>query len=176
MNLILDIPPPPAVADDEAGNLPWEIERRLARLNERYVQCLDAKRLDDWPRFFAEDGVYRIYPRENLEAGLPASLLYLDGHRMMRDRVLCLKEVILYSDRAVRHFLGAPIMRQIGPDAFGLTTNLLVIHSDSEGHSSIFCAGEYRDRVVEREGRLLFLEKTVVVDTFTVPSHLSHPV
>ena len=174
MNVIAKIPP--VAAQDEAAELPWELERRLMRLNERYVQCLDAKRLDEWPRFFADDGVYRIYPRENLEAGLPASLLYLDGHRMMRDRVLCLKEVILYSDHAVRHFLGAPLFRRLGADEYDIATNVLVVHSDSEGHSSIFCAGEYRDRVVEREGRLLFREKTVVVDTFTVPSHLSHPV
>jgi len=174
MNVLATVPA--AAAHDESSDLPWEQERRLVRLNERYVQCLDAKRLDEWPRFFAEDGVYRIYPRENLEAGLPACLLYLDGHRMMRDRVLCLREVILYSDNAARHFLGAPIIRRTGDGAFSLTTNVLVVHSDNEGHSSIFCAGEYRDRVVERDGRLLFLEKTVVVDTFTVPSHLSHPV
>lgn len=172
MNVLAKIPPDLAQDSD----LPWELERRLARLNERYVQCLDAKRLEDWPRFFVEDGVYRIYPRENLEAGLPACLLYLDGHRMMRDRVLCLREVILYSDHAVRHFLGAPTFQRSADGEYAVTTNVLVVHSDNEGHSSIFCAGEYRDIVAERNGRLLFREKTVVVDTFTVPSHLSHPV
>jgi 3-phenylpropionate/cinnamic acid dioxygenase small subunit len=164
------------VAFEEAGDVPWDVERRVTRLNQRYVQCLDAKRLEDWVRFFAEDGLYRIYPRENLAAGLPACLLYLDGRKMMRDRILCLREVILYADHAVRHFLGPPAIRDEGGGRYSVTTNVLVIHSDSEGHSQIFCAGEYRDRIAERDGTLLFLEKTVVVDTFTVPSHLSHPV
>lgn len=167
---------PEAAADRDIADVPWEIERRIVRLNERYVQDLDAKRLPSWPNFFAEDGVYRIYPRENLEAGLPACLLYLDGHKMMRDRVLCLEEVILYADNAVRHFLGAPSIRDDGGGIYAVATNVLVVHSDAEGHSKIFCAGEYRDRIAERGGRMLFLEKTVVVDTFTVPSHLSHPV
>ena len=164
------------VTDRDAADVPWELERRLTRLNQRYCHCLDAKRLEDWPAFFAEDVLYRIYPRENLEAGLPACLLYLDGHKMMRDRVLCLREVILYADNAVRHFLGAPAIRDEGGGIYAVTTNVLVLHSDIEGHSSIFCAGEYRDRIADRGGRLVFLEKTVVVDTFTVPSHLSHPV
>jgi anthranilate 1,2-dioxygenase small subunit len=164
------------VSGETSTDVPWEVERRLARFNHRYVQCLDTKRLDDWPGFFCEDGLYRIYPRENLEAGLPACLIYLDGHRMMRDRVLCLREVILYADNAVRHFLGAPAIRDEGDGTYAVSTNVLVIHSDSEGHSRIFCAGEYRDRIVDRAGTLAFLEKTVVVDTFTVPSHLAHPV
>ncbi|MCW5770551.1 MAG: nuclear transport factor 2 family protein [Rhodospirillaceae bacterium] len=163
-------PPVEAPAD-----LPWETERRLVRLNQRYVQCLDAKRLADWPGFFAPQGLYRIYPRENLEAGLPACLLYLEGRAMMRDRVLCLTQVSLYADVAVRHFLGAPAIRAEGGGLYSMTTNVLVVHSDAEGHSSIFCAGEYRDRIAEREGTLVFLEKTVVVDTFTIPSHLSYP-
>jgi anthranilate 1,2-dioxygenase small subunit len=160
----------------DGPDVPWDIERRLVRLNQRYVQSLDAKRLEEWPTFFFAEGLYRIYPRENLEAGLPACLLYLEGHAMMRDRILCLREVILYADNAVRHFLGAPAIRDEGDGIYTVSTNVLVIHSDIEGHSQIFCAGEYRDRVADRDGRLAFLEKSVIVDTFTVPSHLSHPV
>lgn len=163
-------------AGTDAAEVPWHLECRLTRFNQRYVRCLDAKRLDEWPGFFAENGLYRIYPRENLEAGLPASLLYLEGHRMMRDRVLCLREVILYAEVSVRHLLGAPAIRSEGGGVYSMATNVLVVHSDIEGHSQIFCAGEYRDRIVERDGSLSFLEKTVVVDTFTVPSHLSHPI
>ena len=36
-------------------------------------------------------------------------------------------------------------------------------------------AAEYRDRIVESDGRLVFRERVVVPDTFTVPSHLSVP-
>ena len=173
MNGMLEWPWPTDGADED---LPWEIERRLLALNRRYVQCLDARRLAAWPGFFTADGLYRIYPRENLDAGLPACLLYFDSQASMRDRVLCLNEVSLFADNAARHFLGPASIRRDGEGAYAMTTNLLVVHSDFEGHSRIFCAGEYRDRIVERGGELKFREKTVVVDTFTVPSHLAMPV
>ncbi|MFO0987928.1 MAG: aromatic-ring-hydroxylating dioxygenase subunit beta [Alphaproteobacteria bacterium] len=167
---------PAGAADLDAAEVPWDVECRLTRLNQRYARCLDAKKLDDWPGFFAENGLYRVYPRENLEANLPASLLYLEGQGMLRDRVLCLREVILYAEVSVRHLLGAPAIRKEADGTYAMATNVLVVHSDIEGHSQIFCAGEYRDRIEDRGGRLVFLEKTVVVDTFTVPSHLSHPI
>jgi len=157
-------------------DLPWELERRLLVFNQRYVQCLDAKRLEAWPDFFTDNGLYRIYPRENLEAGLPACLLYLDSQATMRDRVLCLNEVSLFADNTARHFLGPSLIRRESEGVYEVSTNVLVVHSDVEGHSRVFCAGEYRDRIVERGGSLKFSEKTVVLDTFTVPSHLAMPI
>ena len=172
MSIILESRP----AVHTETEIPWEIERRLIRFNHRYVQCLDAKKLDAWPAFFTDDGLYRIYPRENLEAGMPACLLYLDNQAMMRDRVLCLTDVSLYADNTARHFLGAPNIRDEGGGVYAATTNVLVVHSDVEGNSRIFCAGEYRDRIIDRGGQTKFVEKTVVLDTFTVPSHLAMPI
>ena len=158
------------------ADLPWEFERRLLRFIHRYIRCLDDKAIEAWPAFFTEDGVYKIYPRENLEAGLPACLLYFDSRAAMRDRVLCLREVSLFANNATRHFLGPSTIRVESKGVYAASTNLLVVHSDVEGNSRIFCAGEYRDRIVERAGELLFHEKTVVLDTFTVPSHLAMPI
>jgi 3-phenylpropionate/cinnamic acid dioxygenase small subunit len=154
----------------------WEQERALLRLLHRYVRCLDEKQINAWPGFFTENGVYKVYPRENLEAGLPACLLDIDSKAGLRDRALCLKEVSLYANNAARHFLGPSAIESDGKNAFAVTTNVLVVHSDVDGNSKVFCAGEYRDRIVEIEGKLLFREKVVVLDTFTVPSHLAMPI
>jgi len=173
MNIVTESRLSPETAD---ADLPWELERRLLRFIRRYVQCLDDNRIEAWPAFFTEDGVYKVYPRENLEAGLPACLLYFDSRATMRDRVLCLKEVSLFANNAPRHFLGPSAIGAESNGVYAISTNVLVVHSDMEGNSKIFCAGEYRDRIVERAGKLLFSEKTVVLDTFTVPSHLAMPI
>lgn len=54
--------------------------------------------------------------------------------------------------------------------------NYLLVHSDNEGNSRIFCVGEYRDRIVESNGSLRFRERRVIADTFTVASHISMPI
>jgi 3-phenylpropionate/cinnamic acid dioxygenase small subunit len=33
---------------------------RLAALNTKYANCIDADRLEDWPGLFVEDCVYKI--------------------------------------------------------------------------------------------------------------------
>jgi 3-phenylpropionate/cinnamic acid dioxygenase small subunit len=61
-------------------------------------------------------------------------------------------------------------------EAWLARANYMLMHTNNEGRSHIFSVGEYRDRIVESGGRLSFSERLVVVDTFTVPSHLSMPI
>ena len=54
--------------------------------------------------------------------------------------------------------------------------NFQVVHSDNEGRSALYVAGEYRDLIVVGQGQeFLFQEKIVVLDTFTIPSQLAEP-
>ncbi len=152
------------------------IEReRIELLNEAYAWCIDDGELEGWPRFFTDPCLYRILPRENLEEGLPGCLVYFDSQAMLRDRVLCIREVNIYAPHAVRHLLGRPAVRARPEGGVTVRTNFMVAHTDHEGHSAMFAVGEYRDIVVEDSGELKFRERTVILDTFTVPSHLAEP-
>jgi anthranilate 1,2-dioxygenase small subunit len=144
-------------------------------LNERYIRCIDENRLDDWPGFFTEDGVYKIIPRENLDDGFPGALLFFDSGAMRRDRVLCIRDVNIYHLHIARHFLSAYAIERRGA-AFALKANFQVLHSDNEGRSSLYATGEYRDLIVAgSDGTFLFQEKIVILDTFTIPSQLAEP-
>jgi anthranilate 1,2-dioxygenase small subunit len=165
----------PQATSAGSARLPLELRSQLAEFNELYVRCLDENRLDDWPGFFTEDAVYKIVPRENLDAGLPGSLLFFDSNAMRRDRVLCIRDVNIFDIHVSRHFLGAIRIERRG-EAFAMTANFQVLHSDNEGRSSLYATGEYRDLVV-RHGpeEFLFQEKIVILDTFTIPSQLAEP-
>src|SRR5579864_5929793 len=55
---------------------------RIADLNARYADAIDADRLESWPDFFSDDGLYRITTAENVAQGLPLSLMYATSRAM----------------------------------------------------------------------------------------------
>jgi anthranilate 1,2-dioxygenase small subunit len=42
---------------------------KVQELLHAYVECIDEDRLEDWPKFFAQDCLYQIIPREITTAG-----------------------------------------------------------------------------------------------------------
>ena len=60
-----------------------ETQRIVEDLHARYVHALDADRLEDWPGFFTENGLYRIATAENEELGRPLAILYADSRAML---------------------------------------------------------------------------------------------
>ena len=153
-----------------------EIERAIVALNHRYARCLDENRLDEWPEFFIEEGRYLIQPRDNLDQGLEGYWLYFENKRMLRDRVVSLKDVNIYKIHYERRLVTNVEVTGRDGDGWLARANYLVMHTDNEGRSTIFSVGEYRDRIVKSDGALRFSERRVIVDTFVVPSHLSMPI
>lgn len=73
---------------DKQQRLPLWTE--LLELQHRYVHALDNNRLEDWPGFFVEDCRYEIIPKENIDAGLPAPIVYCRQRRhAARPRACC---------------------------------------------------------------------------------------
>src|SRR5262249_60361128 len=82
--------------------LRFEFEELLAD----YVECLDEGRLEEWPEFFSERGVYKIIGRENVEQELPLATVFCDSRAMMKDRVTAIRKALFYSPRYLRHLAG----------------------------------------------------------------------
>jgi anthranilate 1,2-dioxygenase small subunit len=151
------------------------VAARIVELNQLYAQCLDDNRLDDWPTFFVDDCRYVVQTRENMALGLEGYLLYFDNKRMLKDRVLSLKEVNIYNIHYDRHFLSGVLVTGESGGVYTARANYMVVQTTLEGRSSIFSVGEYRDRVVLVDGQPRFKEKVVVVDTYMVNSLLAIP-
>ena len=91
-----------------------------------YVHCIDNDQLEAWIDFFTDNCLYTIVPRENLDAGLPASLLLCEGKQMLRDRVAYLRKAAVFNIHRDRHILGYVHIVEDGEDTLRATTNFVV--------------------------------------------------
>jgi 3-phenylpropionate/cinnamic acid dioxygenase small subunit len=165
---------PQSLSDPRA--LTPELVWRIEDLNTRYARALDDAAYDDWPEFFTDPCLYKIWPRENMEDGLGGALLFFDSKAMLRDRVLCTKDVCIFNPHCTRHFIGRSSIDVRPGNTWYVRSNVSVMQTDAEGRGRLFAVGEYRDLVVEEKGSLRFREKIVVLDSYTLESHLAEPI
>ena len=154
-----------------------DLIQRVERLTADYIGCIDDDTLERWPTFFTTDGLYRIISRENYARGMPAGFLYCRGQGMMHDRIMSLRRANIYEPHVYRHMVsGTRLIRAEAPDRWRLHTNFQVIRTMHTGEMVLFAAGFYDDVLVEREGMLLWDEKTVVCDSSRIDTLLVIPI
>jgi anthranilate 1,2-dioxygenase small subunit len=156
----------------DARQLRYEIEE----LYYDYVECLDAGELEKWPQLFTDDCLYRIIPRDNYDRGLPLSLMLCESKGMLIDRVEALRRSSVYAPRALLHLVSNVRVKGVEGEEIRVQANYAVLQTLSEEETRIHNAGKYLDRVVRRQGRLLFREKLCVFDSVLVPGSLIYPV
>jgi anthranilate 1,2-dioxygenase small subunit len=106
----------------------------------RYAAVIDDGDLSDWPGFFAEDGEYRLIPRENFVRGLPAALIFCKNRAMMRDRVIAIKKASVYTPQYYRHHYSNLLVERSGPQVT-LRANYLVCRTQADGDTILFSTG-----------------------------------
>jgi 3-phenylpropionate/cinnamic acid dioxygenase small subunit len=149
---------------------------RVADLNARYADAIDADRLEAWPDFFLDDGRYRITTAENVAQGLPLSLMYAISRAMLRDRVTALREANVYEAQRYRHVLGTPLITVAEADGVRARTSFMVARVMRTGETMLFATGCYEDRVVlDASDDARFAEKTVVLDSRQIDTLLAIP-
>ena len=146
----------------------------VAALLDEYLDCIDSDRLEEWLELFTDDATYQVLPRENAEQNLPASLILCTSRKMLRDRIVSLRNANEYNPHYDRHFVSNVRVRPDG-DGWHLSANYVVYQTSHEGQSRLFSVGGYQDQVVRDGGQLRFRRKLVIVDTFAVPSMLATP-
>ena len=154
-----------------------DIERRLAvlDLNARYAEAIDDGRLEEWPDFFTDDGRYRITTAENVEQGLPLSMVYATSRAMLRDRVKALREANIYEAQRYRHMLG-PARIEFGADGtLHARTSFMVARIMHTGETALFATGSYRDRIAQDGEAARFAERTVILDSRQIDTLLAIP-
>ena len=147
---------------------------RIADLNARYVDAIDADRLEAWPDFFLDDGRYRITTAENVAQGLPLSMIYTTSRAMLRDRIKALRGANIYEAQRYRHVLGTPrIVHRNGE--LEARTSFMVARIMHTGETMLFATGSYRDRIVLDGDSATFAEKIVVIDSRLIDTLLAIP-
>lgn len=144
-------------------------------LMARYADCIDDGRFEDWLELFTEDASYKVVARDNHERGMPAAMVLCTNKNMIRDRIAALLGATKYNFHYDRHVVGQVRLRPRTESEWDLGASYAVFQTTHEGRSSLFSVGRYDDRVRMQDGKLLFCEKKVVVDTFAIPGLLATP-
>ncbi len=165
---------PPLFQDTTPDAL--HVRARIEAFNADYANAIDSDRLEEWPRFFTEDGVYRVITRENRERGLPLSLIYATGRGMLSDRITALRTANIFEPHVYCHQISAT--KLIGRDGNGwrAESNFAVFRTLISGPMIVFVCGRYVDRLVEGDGHLLLAERNCVLDSRQVDTLLVIPV
>ncbi|HEX4894984.1 MAG TPA: aromatic-ring-hydroxylating dioxygenase subunit beta [Solimonas sp.] len=147
----------------------------LSAFNAAYAQAIDSDALEQWPAFFAENCRYRITNVENEREGLPAGIMYADSRAMLEDRVAALREANIYERHRYRHLLGLPLVLSADDTAAMARTPFMVARIMATGETLLFATGEYRDRFVRSNGKLLLAERVAVCDSSVTDTLLALP-
>jgi anthranilate 1,2-dioxygenase small subunit len=156
-------------------NADLETRVQLQMLQDRYIDALDNDRLEEWPEMFVDDCLYEIIPKENVDLGLPAPVIYCDNKRMLHDRVVSLRHANIYSPVTYRHFISGTTWRAEGA-GLAVRSNYLVINTSQMGESVVYQTGRYEDVVIDTPLGWRFKSKRVVFDTSRVQTLLAIPI
>jgi anthranilate 1,2-dioxygenase small subunit len=148
----------------------------LYGLQNRYISALDNDRLEDWPSFFTEDCLYEIVPKENDDAGLPVGIIHCTNQRMLRDRVVSLRNANIFEAHSYRHFVSGLVILAEAEDAVETESSYVVVQTRTDGESFVYQAGRYLDRVVRVGGSWRYARKRVIYDTSRVQTLLATPI
>lgn len=160
---------------EKSGSEPdLHLQLLVERLHARYAHALDADRLEDWPAFFTEDGIYRIATAENEARGLPLPVLYAEGRAMLRDRVASLRHANIYEPQRYRHLASSFLLEPVSAYEVRCVSNFLVVRIMQDGSMLLFASGRYLDRIALAP-EPLYAERVVVCDSRRFDTLLAIP-
>jgi anthranilate 1,2-dioxygenase small subunit len=148
----------------------------LHRLQERYIAAIDNDRLEDWPEFFAEDGIYEIVPKENADLGLSVGIMHCFGKPMMRDRIVSLRNANVFEPHVYRHLTSGLEFAAVDGQTVEMQSNYVVVQTLTDGESRLYQAGRYFDQLVRTAAGWRYKSKRAVYDTSRVQTLLVTPV
>ncbi len=156
------------------ARLRWRL--RIEELFADYVQTIDDDRLEDWPGFFTEDGVYRIVTRENHAQGLPVSLIYCSGRGMLADRIAAMRTANIFEPHVYCHMTGGLQIRDVTDREARVQSNFTIIRTMADGAMSVFACGRYLDHIVDQSGALKFAKRDTILDSRRIDTLLVIPI
>jgi anthranilate 1,2-dioxygenase small subunit len=152
------------------------LRQELLALQDQYIATLDTDALEQWPEMFVEDCLYEIIPKENEDLGLPAPVIHCDSKRMLRDRVVSLRNANIFQPVVYRHFISGLTVQSDDGEAVAMQSSYLVINTSQLGQSVVYQTGRYHDVVVRTEGGWLFRSKRAIYDTSRIQTALAIPI
>ena len=145
-------------------------------LQNRYISNLDNDRLEAWPTLFTENCLYEIVPKENADRGLPIGIIYCTNQKMLRDRVVSLRNANIYEEHTYRHMTSGLTITSEQDGVIETESSYVVVQTRADGESGVYQAGKYFDRIMRTADGLRYRSKRVVYDTSRVQTLLATPI
>ena len=142
----------------------------ISAVENLIVDCthdIDDDKLEAWPDYFAEDAVYQIIPRRSFDQDLPLGVLYCEGKGMMIDRIEALRTANIFEPHTHCHLLSRPSIRETG-EGYKVRTNFNVVRTMQDGGMEIYAVGKFLDAIVFENGKPLFQDRRVVLESHRV--------
>lgn len=152
------------------------LRAELRDLYDDYAGAIDDFRLDDWAAFFTEDALYKVIGRETYDQGLSHATIYCDSGAMIRDRAAAIRETAVFEPRYQRHLISGVRVDAVHGEVIHARANFLIAESMFDTATRVLLAGQYRDRLLRQSGRLKFVERLAVYDSYRIPTTLILPV
>jgi len=151
------------------------VRHQIEALNTRYIRAIDDDALEEWPKLFTEECLYRITTRENFSQNLPLPLMECASRGMLIDRVFGYRRVNVYEPQRYTHLLSGLVIEPIDATHMRCRQNYAVIRTMVTGEMMIFSAGLYYDRVVLCD-EAMFEERIVVQESRRIDTLLVIPI
>ncbi|MBH67065.1 MAG: hypothetical protein CMM58_01810 [Rhodospirillaceae bacterium] len=129
------------------------------------AHSIDDDRLEEWPNFFSERGIYHITTKENEEAGLPIGIMYCEGRGMLKDRINALRTANVFEPHTYCHLLGNTRLSYKSHDTLSARTNFSVIRTMQSGKTENFAIGKYIDEIKFDQKIIEFTLRRVVLES-----------
>ena len=154
-----------------------DLQYAVEQLLRDYVESIDDDRLEEWPVFFVDDGLYEVISSANAERGMPAHAMRCEGAAMMRDRVVSLRQANIYAEQRYRHLVSNVNVKEASADRLIVQSNYAVIRTLAlTGDPEMFSVGKTLDVVVAEGDRLKFRERRVIFDNERIHSLIVLPI
>jgi 3-phenylpropionate/cinnamic acid dioxygenase small subunit len=144
-------------------------------LFNEYAQVVDNGVLSKWPDFFAENGSYYVYGRDNYDQGLPVAFIMDDHKGKIKDRVTLVEKIWTYNFFYQRHQITNILVKETDDNKLSCAANFSIYTTSREGKTDLFAVGRYEDIIVFEENKPKIEQRKVILDTFTLPSYFVYP-
>lgn len=152
------------------------IRSRVDELLITSAMFIDRDQLEAWLDCFETDSKYIVTSRENQALGLPVAIIHCDSKASIKDRIVCLRHANKFNPHFDRHIVGGACIMSVDDGIASVESNFIVVQTTKTGQSRLFCAGFYQDRIRLSAPQPKFVERIVVLDTFSVPTLMATPV
>lgn len=152
------------------------LRAEVEQFNADYCAVLDTGNIEDWPRFFTQDAIYRITARENAEQGLLVGLVYAQGKGMLHDRAIAISRTQMFAPRyALHQITNIRVTNESANGEIEAQANFSLFQTLVEEATTVHMVGTYYDTFVRADGRLLLKERQAIYDSSLIANDLAYP-